>query len=110
MRHVPVESTKDHRMIRGKRMRRSELLPLFSFSSDLEDLYYHKAQTSSLAWGPDKDFWTELFLVDTYFGSERSHKVYLAGCNEGDGLDPPSGGRFSMVTPIFDPREYFLIN
>jgi hypothetical protein len=67
-------------MIRGKSMRRSELLPLFSFSSDREDLYYHEAQTSSLAWGPDEDFWTELFLVDTYFGSERSHKVYLAGC------------------------------
>ncbi|KAJ4367494.1 hypothetical protein N0V83_007077 [Neocucurbitaria cava] len=74
-----------------------------------EDLYYHQAQTSSLSWGTDEWFWTEVFLVDTYFGSEENHKTYFTNCNEGDGIDPPLGGRGSMVTPRFDPREYFLL-
>ncbi|CAN9186208.1 unnamed protein product [Alternaria alternata] len=45
----------------------------------------------------------------TYFGSEEKHKTYFTGCQEGDGFDPPVGGRFRMTTPRFDPREYFLL-
>jgi len=47
--------------------------------------------------------------VDTYFGSEEHLKTYFTGCQEGDGLDPPCGGRFPMISPRFDPREYFLL-
>lgn len=109
MRRGPLQGTKDPRTISGKCLRKSEALPLGSVSLDQEDLYYHQAQTSSLSWGADEWFWTELFLVDTYFGSEENHRTYFTDCNEGDGLDPPLGGRGSMVTPRFDPREYFLL-
>jgi hypothetical protein len=109
MRRGPLAGTEDPRIIGGKRLRKSEALPLGHHSSDREDLYYHEAQTSSLSWGADEWFWTELCLVDTYFGSEEKHKTYLTGCQEGDGLDPPCGGRFHMIAPRFDPREYFLL-
>jgi hypothetical protein len=112
MRFGPIENTKDPRRISGKRLRKSAPLPLRSDSRDQEDLHYHEAQTSSLCWGPDETFWTELFLVDTYFGSEKNLETYLATPlhgNPGDGSDPPLGGRGSMQKPIFDPREYFLL-
>jgi hypothetical protein len=109
MRRGPLAGTEDPRKITGNRIRKSEPLPLRSLSSDQEDLYFHEAQTSSLSWGTDEWFWTELFLVDTYFGSEENHRNYFTGCVEGDGFDPPSGGRFRMTTPQFDPRLYFLL-
>jgi hypothetical protein len=109
MRRGPLAGTEDPRLIRGKRLRKTEPLPLRYQSTDREDLYYHEAQTSSLSWGADEWFWTELCLVDTYFGSEEKHKTYFTGCQEGDGFDPPVGGRFRMTTPRFDPREYFLL-
>lgn len=109
MRRGPLRDTKDPRKIVGKRVRKSEPLPLRFESRDQEDLHYHEAQTSSLSYGIDEWFWTELFLVDTYFGSEENRKEYFTNCAEGDGLDPPLGGRGSMVTPRFDPREYFLL-
>jgi hypothetical protein len=96
-------------MIGGKRLRKTEPLPLRYQSVDQEDLYFHEAQTSSLSWGADEWFWTELCLVDTYFGSEEKHKTYFTRCQEGSGLDPPSGGRFQMIDSPFDPREYFLL-
>jgi hypothetical protein len=108
----PIHSTKDPRKISGKRLRKSEPLPLRLESTDQEDLFYHGAQTSSLCWGPDESFWTEVFLVDTYFGSEENHLTYLTppqGRQPGDGSDPPLGGRGSMRKPLFDPREYFLL-
>ena len=109
MRRGPLAGTEDSRLIGGKRLRNTEPLPLRNHSSDGEDLYYHEAQTSSLSWGADEWFWTELCLVDTYFGSEEHLKTYFTGCQEGDGLDPPCGGRFPMISPRFDPREYFLL-
>jgi len=104
--------TMDPRIISGKRLRKSAPLPLHTHASDQEDLYYYEAQTSSLCWGPDESFWTELFLVDTYFGSEKNHTTYLTptqGADPGDGIDPPLGGRDSMRKPLFDPRENFLL-
>jgi hypothetical protein len=112
MRVGPGESTKDPRRIFGKRLRKSGQLPLHSVSRDREDLYYHEAQTSSLSWGPDETFWTELFLVDTYFGSEKNLETYFqtpANGTPGDGADPPMGGRGSLRVPKIDPREYFLL-
>ncbi len=100
--------TGDPRTIQGKKLRKSELLPLQQESDDKEDIYYYEAQTSSLSWGPDEWFWTELFLVDTYFGSEPEFKKYLIGGRPGDGNDPPLGGGSMKVTPYFDPREYYL--
>jgi hypothetical protein len=112
MRRGPITTTKDFRRIYGKRLRKSTLLPLQSDSRDNEDLYYHEAQISSLSWGPDETFWSELFLVDTYFGSEKKLETYLVtpeGGNYGDGSDPPLAGQGSMELPMFDPREYFLM-
>jgi hypothetical protein len=112
MRPGPVRATKDARRIYGKRLRKSSLLPLQSESRDQEDLYYHEAQISSLSWGPDETFWSEIFLVDTYFGSEKKLETYLNTPRDGspgDGSDPPLGGQGSMEIPVFDPREYFLM-
>jgi hypothetical protein len=112
MRRGPCSSTQDPRIVSGKRLRKSEPLPLRSESTDQEDLFYHEAQTSSLSWGPDESFWTELFLVDTYFGSERNHRTYLkphSNVKPGDGFDPALGGRGTMERPLFDPREYYLL-
>ncbi|KAF2833220.1 hypothetical protein CC86DRAFT_279597 [Ophiobolus disseminans] len=113
MRTGSADNIKDPRISLGKRLRKSEPLPLRSHSSDQEDLFYHEAQTSSLCWGPDESFWSELFLVDVYFGSEENYITYLLpgqGADPGDGLDPPLGGRGSMRKPLFeDPREYFLL-
>lgn len=99
----------DNRTIDGKRLRKSDILPLQVESGDAEELCYHEAQTSSLSWGPDEWFWTELFLVDTYFGSEEILVNYLTGSQDGDGFDPPLGGIGRMVDPCFDPREYWLM-
>lgn len=110
MRRGPLVGTEDPRKIQGKRIRKSEPLPLRDESSDQEHLYYHEAQTSSLSWGPDEWFWTELFLVDVYFGSETNHRTYLESGGPGDGSDPPLGGGGSMkYRPYFDPREYYLL-
>lgn len=109
MRHGPLTATQDSRRVRGRRLRRSEPLPLRLECNDKEDLYYHEAQTSSLLWGPDEWFWTNIFLVDTYFGSEPSLETYLDSTEPGGGNDPPLGGGGSMrYRPYFDPREYFL--
>lgn len=113
MRRGSPAGTKDFRTIKTKMLRKSEELPLRNESSDKKCLYFHEAQTSSLSWGIDEWFWTELFLVDTYFGSEPNLETYLdpsaAGDNPGDGSDPPLGGAGSMkYEPYFDPREYFL--
>lgn len=59
--------------------------------------------------GTDEEYWTELFLVDTYFGSESHYVTYLAGSPGGDGFDPPLGGRGTMANPCYDPREYWLM-
>jgi len=112
MRIGSSDTTKDPRRIFGKRLRKSEPLPLRTHSQDKEDLYFHEAQTSSLSWGPDESFWTELCLVDLYYGSEQNYNTYLTpteGADPGDGLDPPLGGRAFMRKPLFDPREYFLL-
>jgi hypothetical protein len=103
----------DFRSIKDKPLRKTEKLPLQGVSDDGEELSFHEAQTSSLSWGPDEWFWTELFLVDTYFGSEPELTTYLdpptPADSPGDGNDPPLGGGGSMkYTPYFDPREYFL--
>lgn len=111
MRVGPIETLRDPRFVCGKRLRNSAPLPLRPNSSVEEDLYYHEAQTSSLSWGSDETFWTELFLVDTYFGSEKNLQNYLNRTqpgDPGDGWDPPLGGRWSLKVPMFDPREYFL--
>jgi hypothetical protein len=93
-------------------LRKSGILPLKNFSNDLTDLtdlYYYEAQTSSLSWGNDESFWTVIFLVDTYFGSEENRREYFLNKPEGDGIDPPLGGEGSYRrNPQFDPREYFL--
>lgn len=118
MRYGPIHITKDPRRVssrpnsRGKRLRKSSILPLQHYAEDQKELYYHEAQTSSLCWGPDETFWTELFLVDTYFGSEKNLHTYLTTPHlgrYGDGSDPPLAGRGSMEVAMFDPREYFLL-
>lgn len=96
------------RTISGKRLRKSEPLPLVSHSSDQEDLYYHEAQTSSICWGISEWFWTEIFVTDTYFESEENHESYSKNRAYGEGFDPLLGGRGIMKDPRFDPREYFL--
>lgn len=87
-----------------ERLRSGELLPLRHDSRDREELYFYEAQSSSLCWGPDEWFWTELFLVETWFGSEPDHKTYLE-----DECDPPLAGGRSLQNPCYDPREYFLL-
>lgn len=112
MRLGPIETTTDTRLISKKPLRQSAPLPLRSATTAEDDLYYHEAQTSSLCWGPDETFWSELFLVDTYFGSEKNLGTYLESPVDGilgNGFDPPLGGRKSMKEPVFDPREYFLL-
>ena len=113
MRRKETFIIEDFRRIKGKILRKSEELPLRAASDDDEDLWFHEAQTSSLSWGTDEWFWTELFLVDTYFGSEPQLQTYLdppqPTDSPGDGSDPPLGGAGSMkYSPFFDPREYFL--
>ncbi|ORY13750.1 hypothetical protein BCR34DRAFT_648073, partial [Clohesyomyces aquaticus] len=84
-------------------------LPLRADSRDGKLLYVYEAQISSLSLGPDEWFWTEFFLVDTYFGSEHKLHEYLSNCKPGEGFDPPLGGVGMMDNPYFDPREYFLV-
>jgi hypothetical protein len=96
-------------MVASKPLRKSELLPLRTYSTDDQDLYYHEAQTSSLSWGTDEWFWTGLCLVDTYFGSEENRKTYFMGRTPGEEFDPPTGGRFTMRDTRFDQREYYLL-
>jgi hypothetical protein len=113
--HIPYHALrygparKDTRYVSGKRLRKLESLPLQRESSDPDELYYYEAQTSSLCWGVDEWFWTEIFLVDTWFGSEENHKTYLTCRTPGDGFDPPLGGGRTLEKPCFDPREYFLL-
>ena len=92
----------DHR-----RLRTYEELPLVTYSQDKVPVYFYEAQTSSLSLGPDEDFWTEYFLVDTYFGSEEGLHDYLEA--DGKGFDPPLGGVGKMDKPCYDPRHYFLM-
>ncbi|KAH7095359.1 hypothetical protein FB567DRAFT_601211 [Paraphoma chrysanthemicola] len=112
--HIPYHAMReidatDPRTIFKKPLRKGGTLPLKKFANIKEDLYYHEAQTSSLSWGNDEWFWTEIFLVDTYFGSEENRREYFANYDEGDGFDPPLGGQSSLKKkPHYDPREYFL--
>ena len=71
-------------------------------------LYFYEAQISSLSVGPDEWFWTEYFLVETYFGSEKNLHHYLENCTLGEGRDPPLGGKIRMEDPCYDPREYWV--
>lgn len=107
MREGPPQ--KDSRTLSGEPLRKGESLPLRRQSRDQEELCYYEAQSSSLSWGTDECFWTELFLVDTWFGSEANHLTYLTDCQPGNGYDPPLGGGGSLENPCFDPREYFLL-
>ncbi|PSN73203.1 hypothetical protein BS50DRAFT_482272 [Corynespora cassiicola Philippines] len=105
----------DSRSIKGEHLRKTSVLPLRSWlidgdfrqSSDGEELYYYEAQVSSLSMGVSEWFWTEYFLVDTYFGSEPGLATYFAG-EAGCGFDPPLGGHGNMSIACFDPREYWL--
>ncbi|KAF2447929.1 hypothetical protein P171DRAFT_354948 [Karstenula rhodostoma CBS 690.94] len=104
-------SVKDHRTIAGKRLRKSEILPLQQQSKDPDEICYHEAQISSICWGPDDSFWTEIFLVDTFFGSELYYEKYLdpvldPGTNLVLRLDPPTLKH--NLTLSSDPREYWL--
>lgn len=110
MRHGPIDTTNDPRKILGKRLRRSRMLPLGLAGIDEDNLYYHEAQTSSLSWGCDEFFWTEIFLVDTYFGSEHNMNTYLRTPGQNNSVedpDPTLGGR-PVETPV-DPRRLFLL-
>lgn len=101
----------DRRTIAGKQLRKSEVLPLQRQSKDAEELCYYEAQISSLCWGPDESFWTEIFLVETFFGSEVHYEKYLKP--EVDlvtdltlRLDPPTLTNDPNLS--LDPREYWL--
>ncbi|KAF2120986.1 hypothetical protein BDV96DRAFT_595374 [Lophiotrema nucula] len=113
--HIPYytiragHSLDDPRKLRGKSLRRNEELPLRAWSRDRKAIHFYEAQTSSLSLGPDETFWTELFLVDTYFGSEEGLYQYFEDCEYGEGFDPPLGGVGTMSNPCYDPREYFLL-
>lgn len=51
---------------------------------------------------------SEIFLVDTYFGSEENRKDYFSKHPEGDGMDPCLGGLGSFKqNSQANPREYF---
>lgn len=101
----------DHRTVAGKRLRKSEVLPLQHQSKDPDELFYHESQISSLCWGPDESFWTELFLVETFFGSEVHFEKYLE-----PQLDPVTKLTLRVDPPTLtnnpnltlDPREYWL--
>ncbi|KAI8936255.1 hypothetical protein NX059_006677 [Plenodomus lindquistii] len=99
----------DSRFVSGKPLREHGVLPLREETNDPEELYYYEAQTSSLCWGYDEWFWTELFLVDTWFGSEENHQTYLTNSTAGNGFDPPLAGSRTFESPCLDPREYFLL-
>ncbi|KAF2739823.1 hypothetical protein EJ04DRAFT_425947 [Polyplosphaeria fusca] len=113
--HIPYYAVRsgptvlDRRKLGSKPLRTYDELPLKSFSSDGETLYFYQAQTSSLCLGPDEWFWTEYFLVDTYFGSERGLHKYFDDCKYGEGFDPPLGGQGKLTNARYDPREYWLM-
>lgn len=104
IRREPLSQTQDNRD-----MRKSKMLPLQE-KGDPQILYYHEATISSLCWGPDEWFWTELFLVDTYFGSEHNLATYLEPTtgNVQERLDPPLAGG-QIENPCYDPRRYWLM-
>ena len=79
------------------------------WSEDKEDLFFYEAQISSLCIGPDEWFWTEYFLVETYFGSETNIPTYFEDQDPDNHVDPPLGNVGRMDVPRFDPREYFLL-
>jgi hypothetical protein len=95
---------KDRRMLRGERLRRSEILPLAQHRHT-DCFTYHEAQTSFLVTGVDEFFSTSYCFVDTYFGSEKMKSTYLEALN-GIGLDPASCR--PLIFPYWNPREYFL--
>jgi hypothetical protein len=97
----------DPRYVGEHRLRKSVLLPLQSELQDLNDIYYHESQISSLCWGPDESCWTELFFVETYFGSEPDLETYLRPPPNMQTRDPPTR-QFSDPAPYWDPREYWL--
>jgi hypothetical protein len=95
---------RDRRMLQGKLLRRSEILPLAQ--DEHTDVFtYHEAQTSFLVAGVDEFFLTSYCLVDTYSGSERMKTSYLEAL-DGVGLDPASCR--TLKFPYWNPREYFL--
>ena len=107
MRLGPLDTTKDHRSIGAVSLRKSVLLPLQLEVDDKKEIYYHEAQISSLCWGPDEWFWTELFLVETYFGSEPDLSDYLDP-PQGTATRDPTTRHYSQPSPCWDPRQYWL--
>lgn len=116
--HIPYYTMRkgrhirDARIIAQKRLRKSEILPLQQESEDPDEIYYHEAQLSSLCWGPDAWFWTQMFFADTFFGSELDYDKYLnpavdPGTNLELRLDPPTLKHNLGLSP--DPREYWLM-
>jgi hypothetical protein len=81
---------------------------LSDWSEDKEELFFYEAQISSLSLGPDEWFWTEYFLVETYFGSETNIPTYFENLDPDYHIDPPLGNVAIMDVPRFDPREYWL--
>jgi hypothetical protein len=96
--------SQDGRMLQGKRLRRSEILPLAE-NEHSDQHSYHEAQSSFLVTGVDDFFWTSYCFVDTYYGSERMKSTYLSAL-DGVGIDPASCR--TLVFPYWNPREYLL--
>ena len=98
----------DHRKHRASPLRSGEELPLSNWSADEEEMFFYEAQISSLCLGPDECFWTEYFLVETYFGSEEFIPTYFNHQDPDSHMDPPLGNIIRMNEPRFDPRAYWL--
>jgi hypothetical protein len=69
--------------------------------------YMFEAQLSIVITGLDNWFWTAYCLADVYF--KGLNHVDDVNYYYQEKLDPISGGRESLTTPQWDPREYFLI-
>ena len=75
--------------------------------------YLHDAQISCVVTGHNNSMWTAWALADTYFHDENdgeNNKEMLAYYNDPDERgDPLTRGKLTVDTPLWDPREYFLV-
>jgi hypothetical protein len=76
------------------------------------DEFFYKAQTSLLILGPDEFFWTAYCCVDTYYDSHENEDEYdneTIAKYARENLDGPTGGAKHVDSPVWNPREYFLL-
>jgi hypothetical protein len=84
---------------------RSDLLSNGDYSPGLED-YIYEASVSVIVTGVDDWRWIAYGFVDTYFKNDNSNET-VEHYEDGQ-LDAFSAGKFSIQSPIWNPREYYL--